>query len=48
VTKCDIATPEQVERAKQYLRMAGANRMFVTSSVSGEGVDELLRFLGYL
>lgn len=48
VTKCDIATPEQVERAKQYLRMAGANQMFVTSSVSGEGVDELLRFLGYL
>ena len=48
VTKCDIATPEQVERAKQYLRMAGAGQMFVTCSVSGEGVDELLRFLGYL
>ena len=48
VTKSDIATPEQVERAKKYLRMAGADRMFVTSSVSGEGVDDLLKFLGYL
>ncbi len=48
VTKCDIAAPEQVERAKKYLRMAGADRMFVTSSVSGEGVDDLLKFLGYL
>ena len=48
VTKCDIATPEQVERAKKYLRMAGADRMFVTSSVSGEGVDDLLKFLVYL
>ena len=48
VTKCDVASPEQVERAKKYLRMAGAGRMFVTSSVSGEGVDDLLKFLGYL
>ena len=48
VTQCDIAAPEQVERAKKYLRMAGADRMFVTSSVSGEGVDDLLKFLGYL
>ena len=48
VTKCDVASPEQVERAKKYLRMAGADRMFVTSSVSGEGVDDLLKFLGYL
>ncbi|HIY15878.1 MAG TPA: EutP/PduV family microcompartment system protein [Candidatus Intestinimonas stercorigallinarum] len=48
VTKSDIAAPEQVEHAKRYLRMAGAEKLFVTSSVSGEGVEELLRFLGYL
>ena len=48
VTKCDIATPKQVENAKEYLRIAGAKELFVTSSVSGEGVDDLLRFLGYL
>ena len=48
VTKSGIAAPEQVEHAKRYLRMAGAEKLFVTSSVSGEGVEELLRFLGYL
>ena len=48
VTKSDSAAPEQVEHAKRYLRMAGAEKLFVTSSVSGEGVEELLRFLGYL
>ena len=48
MTKRDLATPEQVERAKQYLRMAGAKQRFVASGVSGEGVEELLRFLGYL
>ena len=48
VTKSDIAAPEQVEHAKRYLRMAAAEKLFVTSSVSGEGVEELLRFLGYL
>lgn len=48
VTKSDLATPEQVEIAKKFLKMAGAGKIFVTSSVSGEGVDELLEFLGYL
>ena len=48
VTKSDLATPKQVEDAKKFLKMAGAGRIFVTSSVSGEGVDELLEFLGYL
>ena len=48
VTKSDLATPKQVETAKKFLQMAGANKIFVTSSVSGEGVDELLKFLGYL
>ena len=48
VTKADIATPEQIETAKKFLTTAGASKIFVTSSVSGEGVDELLEFLGYL
>ena len=43
-----FAKPKQVETAKKFLQMAGANKIFVTSSVSGEGVDELLKFLGYL
>lgn len=44
VTKNDIATPEQVEDAKQYLQMAGARDIFVTSSYDGTGFEELIRF----
>ena len=48
VTKADLATEEQIKTAKKYLKMAGASEIFVTSSVSGEGVDEFLKFLGYV
>ncbi len=44
VTKNDLATPEQVEDAKQYLQMAGAGNIFVTSSYDGTGFEELIRF----
>lgn len=44
VTKNDLATPEQVEDAKQYLQMAGARDIFVTSSYDGTGFEELIRF----
>ena len=47
VTKSDIAAPEQIEKAKKYLHMAGAKTVFVTSSVTGEGVDALMAYLGY-
>ena len=39
------ATPEQVENAKKYLRMAGAEDIFVASGVTGRGVPELVEFL---
>ena len=45
VTKEDLATPEQVENAKKYLRMAGAEDIFVASGVTGRGVPELVEFL---
>lgn len=48
VTKADIATEEQIEHAKKYLKMAGAGEIFVTSSVTGQGVDDFLKFLGYI
>lgn len=47
VTKADLAADEEVERAKEYLRAAGAEKIFVTSSVDGRGVDELLEYLEY-
>lgn len=45
VTKADLASKEQVERAKKYLKMAGAGSLYVTSAVTGEGVDELVEKL---
>lgn len=47
VTKSDLAAPRQVERAEKYLKMAGAQQTFVTSSVTGDGIGEFLQFLGY-
>lgn len=47
VTKSDIATPEQIDKAQKYLKIAGAKQIFVTSSVTGSGVDAFLQFLGY-
>lgn len=48
ITKSDLASAEQLETAGKVLHLAGAQKIFVTSSVNGEGVDELLKFLGYL
>lgn len=45
VTKADIASEEQVERAKKFLKNAGAGSFYVTSAVTGEGVDELVKQL---
>ena len=47
VTKSDIATEKQIDTAKKYLTMAGAQKLFVTSSVAGTGFDEFLEYLGY-
>ena len=48
VTKCDIATPEQIEAAKVALYEAGvpAEKVYVISSVTGEGFDVLLDEIG--
>lgn len=45
VTKIDEATPSEVERAAELLRLAGADPVFPLSAVTGEGVDALLAFL---
>jgi len=47
VTKSDLATEKQIETAKKYLIMAGARKLFVTSSVTGEGFAEFLQYIGY-
>lgn len=45
VTKIDVADKKQISDAEVYLRAAGAHRIYRISSVTGEGVDELLRTL---
>lgn len=46
VTKCDIATEEQIGKAETHLRDAGAEEIWRISSVTGEGVDALVERLG--
>lgn len=48
VTKQDLATGQQVAHAKQYLKAAGAGELFVVSSVTGEGVEALVKHLDFL
>lgn len=47
VTKSDIADGAQIARAKEYLRAAGARRIFVTSSICGTGFEDFMAYLGY-
>ena len=45
ITKTDIATSEQIGRGKALLRLAGAEKVFTVSAVTGEGVDVLKEYL---
>ena len=47
-TKADLASEEQIERAKQYLKDAGAGELYVTSAVTGDGVNKLVEDLHIL
>lgn len=45
ITKRELATPKQLEQAKELLELAGAYPVFAVSSFTGEGIQELLDFL---
>ena len=45
VSKADVATPKQVQQAKELLELAGASPIFVVSAYTGEGIEELKQFL---
>lgn len=45
ITKADLATPEQISNAKELLEITGASPIFVISSMTGQGMDELMAFL---
>lgn len=48
VTKCDLASAKQIENAKQYLEIAGVKNIFPISSMTREGVEELIEYLDIL
>ena len=48
VTKSDLASEHEISNARQYLKAAGAGEIFVVSSVTGEGVEALVRHLDFL
>lgn len=45
VTKIDIATEEQVSRGEELLRLAGTEKIFTVSAITGEGMDALAEYL---
>ena len=45
VSKIDLASQEQIDDAVELLELAGCERIFLTSAVTGEGTQELLSFL---
>ena len=48
ITKADLASEEEIERAKKFLKDAGAGELYVTSAVTGEGVEQLVKDLHIL
>jgi ethanolamine utilization protein EutP len=46
VTKIDIATPKQIADAREMLEITGADPIFSISSYTGEGISELLKYIG--
>lgn len=47
VTKSDLANEKQLDHARKYLKLAGAQEIFVTSSFEGTGFEGLLKYLNY-
>lgn len=45
VTKADLATEEEIEDAKKYLELAGAAKVFVTSSYEGTGFEGFIDYI---
>lgn len=45
VSKIDIATEQEVEDATELLELAGCQKVFYTSAVTGEGTKELLEYI---
>ena len=45
ITKADLASEKLLQQAKELLELTGADPIFVVSSYTGQGLDELRAFL---
>lgn len=45
ITKTDIASTEQIERGTELLRLAGVEKVFAVSALTGEGMGALSEYL---
>lgn len=45
VTKIDGKTEEEIEVARNFLELAGAHPIFLTSAYTGEGIEELVHYI---
>ena len=45
ISKSDLASPEEMERARTVLEMAGAEKIFSVSAYTGQGLAALLVYL---
>ncbi len=45
VSKADAATETQLEQSRELLELAGASPIFTVSAYTGQGIDELAKFL---
>jgi len=48
ISKMDLATPDNLYKARQALKGAGVEKIFEISSVTGEGLDELNNWIAGL
>ena len=45
ITKIDGKTEEQIEVARNFLKLSGANKIVETSAYTGQGIDELIELI---
>ncbi len=45
ISQIDAATPEQIERTRQVLQLAGVAKIFEISALTGQGIDDLVDYL---
>ncbi len=45
ITKADLAAPSRLQQVRTWLEAAGAGHIFITSALTGDGLDDLFACL---